>query len=152
MGFLHDVAFNNFTRQLIRGLAGLASHLGELRFLLDAELYFHIVRLGGRGLGVNPNCLASQLNQFNDRLRNPPCKLWLKDRVIKPHNSVEIVCVMECQLKNAKFVFGERRAPFIQRKYASTIALHIEFPLKMSLHETKKIRNAVLAIILHKVA
>jgi hypothetical protein len=53
VGLFRNVTLHGFTGQLIRAPACLGGYLGELRFLLDAELNDHILRLGVSEVGVN---------------------------------------------------------------------------------------------------
>src|SRR5208283_4404907 len=66
MGIFCDVTFHNLTRQLIRGLAGPIGHLGEPRFLLDAELHFHDLTVRAPLTGVN----------LVDSRRSPISEAW----------------------------------------------------------------------------
>lgn len=52
VGLFRKIAVNGLTRQLIHLPACLGGHSGELSFLLDAELNFHILRLGASGVSV----------------------------------------------------------------------------------------------------
>jgi len=57
--FFGQIAIHGLTRQLIRTPASLGGHLGELHFLLVAELNLHGLRLECAGVAVNEDCHIS---------------------------------------------------------------------------------------------